>query len=68
MVLRNTTIGGTLDVTGVISSSGDVNFAGTASFGRINISDTISINTASIDELNVTKININNVTVLLIKY
>ena len=58
----STTIGGTLDVTGVISSSGDVNFAGTASFGKINITDTISINTASIDELNVTKININNVT------
>ena len=29
---------------------------------KINITDTISINTASIDELNVTKININNVT------
>ena len=58
----STTIGGTLDVTGVISSSGDVNFAGTASFGRINISDTVTINTASIDELNVSKININDVT------
>ena len=58
----STTIGGTLDVTGVISSSGDVNFAGTASFGKINITDTVSINTASIDELNVTKININDVT------
>ena len=58
----STTIGGTLDVTGVISSSGDVNFAGTASFGRINISDTVTINTASIDELNVTKININDIT------
>ena len=57
-----TTIGGTLDVTGIISSSGDVNFAGTASFGKINITDTISINTASIDELNVENIKINNIT------
>ena len=58
----STTIGGTLDVTGVISSSGDVHFAGTASFGKINITDTISINTASIDELNVENIKINNIT------
>ena len=58
----STTIGGTLDVTGVISSSGDVNFAGTASFGRLNITDTVSINTASIDELNVENIKINNIT------
>lgn len=58
----STTIGGTLDVTGVISSSGDVNFAGTASFGKINITDTISINTASIDSLNVSTLQINNLT------
>jgi len=57
-----TTIGGTLDVTGIISSSSDVHFAGTASFGKINITDTISINTASIDELNVENIKINNIT------
>ena len=58
----DTLIGGVLNVTGVISSSSDVNFAGTASFGRINISDTVTINTASIDELNVETIKINNIT------
>ena len=57
-----TTIGGTLDVTGIISSSSDVHFAGTGSFGKLNITDTISINTASIDELNVKNIKINNIT------
>ena len=58
----NVSIGGTLDITGVLSASGDVHFANTASFGFLSVSDTLNINTASIDNLNVGNITINNLT------
>ena len=61
-VHKNISVGNNITLGGNLSGSGDVNFEGTGSFGALTITDTITINTASIDQLNVSDIKLNNLT------